>query len=240
MERLVVKARLQDEDVSWLDRLFPANQRFYLVVDEKFSQLHGGRGVDKGRVADLYLQWIIERYDNLPETMIFLPPEQQSKSHAGKHVLAQDAFELRSAVLKLHTLAIQSSGFSHLRCPSPATCSNLVQPFRNPPDELRTSDESMDRAWQGIFGNKDVALDLATVPSAAFAVSRAQVQKRPEADYRRARIWLNKSKMDDDSAGRVMEYLWPVIFGRDEVYCPKEKQCRCDLYGRCQTRLSIH
>lgn len=52
---------------------------------------------------------------------------------------------------------------------------------------------------------------------AQFVVSRAQVQKRPLSDYERFRQWVMETELDDAKSGRVMEYLWHIIFGMDVV-----------------------
>lgn len=52
---------------------------------------------------------------------------------------------------------------------------------------------------------------------AQFAVSREQVLKRPIGDYIKFRDWVVHTKKSDASSGRVMEYLWHVIFGKDSV-----------------------
>ena len=52
---------------------------------------------------------------------------------------------------------------------------------------------------------------------AQFAVSRGQVLKRPLSDYQRLRQWIIETEKSDAQSGRVMEFLWHVIFGKDAV-----------------------
>lgn len=52
---------------------------------------------------------------------------------------------------------------------------------------------------------------------AQFAVSRDRVLQRPLSDYEQFRQWVVDTKMDDAKSGRVMEFLWHVIFGMDAV-----------------------
>lgn len=52
---------------------------------------------------------------------------------------------------------------------------------------------------------------------AQFAVSRSQVRKRPVSDYVKLREWVERTGESDAKSGRVMEFLWHVIFGRDAV-----------------------
>ncbi len=52
---------------------------------------------------------------------------------------------------------------------------------------------------------------------AQFAVSKEQVLRRPVEDYIRFRDWVVHTEKNDAKSGRVMEYLWHVIFGKDSV-----------------------
>ena len=52
---------------------------------------------------------------------------------------------------------------------------------------------------------------------AQFAVSRDQVLRRPREDYIRFREWVTQTDKDSASSGRVMEFLWHVIFGKEAV-----------------------
>lgn len=52
---------------------------------------------------------------------------------------------------------------------------------------------------------------------AQFAVSREQVLKRPLGDYERLRKWIVETEKSDAKSGRVMEFLWHVVFGKAAV-----------------------
>ena len=52
---------------------------------------------------------------------------------------------------------------------------------------------------------------------AQFAVSRDQVLARPLGDYERLREWIVDTEKSDAKSGRVLEFLWHVIFGKDAV-----------------------
>jgi hypothetical protein len=48
-------------------------------------------------------------------------------------------------------------------------------------------------------------------------VSREQVLKRPLSDYISHRNWVLDTELSDDKSGRVMEFLWHVVFGKEAV-----------------------
>lgn len=92
----------------------------------------------------------------------------------------------------------------------------------------------MPSAWRALMG-EDVPLPdtIAVACCAQFAVSRERVLERPLADYERYLRWVVETELEDEVSGRVMEYLWHVIFGRRAVFCPEISGCYCKVYGRC-------
>jgi Protein of unknown function (DUF3431) len=68
-----------------------------------------------------------------------------------------------------------------------------------------------------------------------FAVSRNQVLQRSRGDYKRFRDWIIQTDVGDDVSGRIMEYLWHIIFGREAVFCPYLEECYCRTLGKCET-----
>ena len=74
---------------------------------------------------------------------------------------------------------------------------------------------------------------VAAACCAQFAVSAEQVRTRPKEDYVKIRKWLIETELNDASSGRVMEFLWHVIFGMESIYCPDEELCYCQVYGQC-------
>ena len=52
---------------------------------------------------------------------------------------------------------------------------------------------------------------------AQFAVSRERVLERPKEDYEGFRRWVVETEKSDAMSGRVMEFLWHVVFGMDAV-----------------------
>lgn len=226
-KRVIVLAKLEQDEVPWAGDEVPGWQHQILTLDGESARLHfGAKRPDKGRVADAYLTYLIENYYNLPETMVFLngnPTNHDSEPNYNKV----------EAVENLHINFIQNTGFANLRCESKAGCMANHLSTKHPSDELRTLEATMPNVWKEIFGNEDVPEKLASPCCSEFAVSRAQVQKRSVKEYLKYWEWLNKTIMDDDSSGRVFEYLWHVIFGKVPENCPELQICECNVFGRC-------
>lgn len=52
---------------------------------------------------------------------------------------------------------------------------------------------------------------------AQFAISKDRVLQRPLSDYEGFRKWVIDTELNDAMSGRVLEFLWHVIFGMDAV-----------------------
>jgi hypothetical protein len=95
----------------------------------------------------------------------------------------------------------------------------------------------------------DVPREIGVACCAQFAVSKSQVLSRPKADYERYLKWLLETKLDDQTSGKVLEYMWHIIYGKDPVLCvpprlfclirlltvvscPPITECYCNVYGR--------
>jgi hypothetical protein len=229
-KQLVVKIKLENEDTAWIQKLEPAWRNDIITIDSMYSLAHpDAHRPDKGRIANTYLVWIVENYNNIPETLVFLPPADTYRRNTLNH---------HDALIRLQPPFIQQSGFANLRCPSqksPTSCNDKVLKPHEPPHEFRTLEANIPKIWEQLFGNTThVPQQIATVLGAEFAVSKAQVQKRSVEEYLRYWTWLNKTIMDDDSAGLLFEYIWPIVFGKDAIFCPEPATCGCDLYGRCK------
>jgi hypothetical protein len=229
-ERLIIKVKLEGQDAAWLQELGPTWQHEYITIDPMYTHVHPeAHRADKGRITNAYLTWIIENYNNLHETMVFMPPVDAWE---------QDTFDHRKALPKLQVPFVQQSGFVNLHCPSsmsPASCNDKVLRPYHPSHEFRTLEADIPEVYKYLFSNTtDAPQHIAAVLGAEFAVSKAQVQTRSVDDYLRYWTWLNKTKMDDDSSGLLFEYLWHIVFGKEAVYCPEPVECECEVYGSCE------
>lgn len=232
-EKLIVKVQLEGEDLNWLLKLLPGWRNRVITIDSAFAHLHtSSQRVDKGRIADAYLSWIISNYNNLPATIAFVPPSLHTQESDKSHWRIPNK-SLLAALQSLNTTHVQSAGYAPLHCPSRAQCADTVLPFRHPPDEFRTLEVKMAKAWQGLFNDTRVPEELSCVGGSAFVVSRTQVLRRSVQEWTRYWEWVARTKMDDDSAGAVVERVWHVVFGREAVWCPKEEDCECEVFGRC-------
>ena len=172
---------------------------------------------NKGREAMAYLTYIIDHYANLPSTIAFLHSHLEGYPRAW-HTDAADYNNVNS-LTNLRIDYVQEHGYANLRCIHVPGCSpGEIQPFREPYEEHRSAEHAVKDAWIYMFGDRvEIPSVIATPCCSQFAVSRNQVNERPREDYMRFRRWLLETSLDDDTSGRVMEYLWHIYFGRDPV-----------------------
>jgi hypothetical protein len=227
--QLIVKVQLEgEEDLSWLLDLLPTWRNQVITIEKRFTRLSAGgeegrRVADRGRVVDAYLRWIVENYENLGGMMVFVPPGMGNAKE--KELEGYGGEEVAKVVQSLQVPFIQKSGFAALSCPSKEECG-----------EKSVHDETESRAlevWEGIFNNTRVPEALVNPGSGGFVVTREQVRERSVEEYLRYWTWLDKTKMDDETAGLVVEKLWHVVFGKSVEFCPEQKFCKCEVFGKC-------
>lgn len=222
-DRVLVMAKLPTDDTRWVHTDLRDWQSAIYDIDNEppdntstldaltNSTLRTLR--NKGMEANAYLAYIVQNYNNLPSTIAFIHPHKDGYPTAWH----TDNNE-HSNVVSLETLNfdfIQRNDYANLRCAPDPGCPHEVMPFRDPSEDHRTVEAAMPDAWQGLFNNTDVPHVLATPCCAQFAVSSKQVQKRVLDAYKKYYRWLMETPLNDETSGRVFEYLWHVLFGQD-------------------------
>ncbi|TKA73540.1 hypothetical protein B0A49_07712 [Cryomyces minteri] len=238
-DRVIVLARLERENVDWVEELLPRWQHAVYTVDPptNISTNTLVTPVNKGHESMAYLTYIIDNFHSLPTTIAFL-----HSHHSGFFNAWHTDAPMHDNVYAMKHLQldfVQRSGYVNLRCKwnpgckkahrrnthiTPEVWQEVFDGTSTPPVMSNgTSETDPDVAEKAVH----VPAEVATACCAQFAVSREQVLKRPLEDYVKFRLWIVDTKLDDAKSGRVMEYLWHIIFGMDAVSCPDEEVCYC-------------
>ncbi|GME35917.1 putative kinase-related protein [Neofusicoccum parvum] len=223
-DKVVVMGKTAEEDVTWVNEHLPDWQHAVYSVDDLNATLH--TPMNKGKEAMAYLTYLIESYGNYPSTVAFIHSHQDRFWHSA-------GMPARSNMVALKALNIdyvQQVGFTNLRCTLGPGCPAEVQPYREDTPENRMYEKSMASVWELFFGTECPEV-IAAPCCAQFAVSRDQIMMRPVEDYVLYRQWLMETDLDDENSGRVFEYLWHVMFGREPVHCPEYAVCWANVYG---------
>ncbi|KAI1437852.1 hypothetical protein GGR50DRAFT_610056 [Xylaria sp. CBS 124048] len=231
----LVVASVTSENTTWLHaQLPPTWHKNIYVTDDAHAALTVP--LNKGREAMVYLTYLIDRYDSLPQNMLFL--------HASRFAWHNDDpdYDALPALRRFRLPYLREQGYVNLRCVWVIGC----------PGEIRPALDEMAAAKAGGAGNNlimakhvykqafEELLPGERVPElvgvsccSQFGVTRERVRRRPRADYVRFRDWLLHTPLDDALNGRVFEFAWHIIFGKEAVHCPVAKTCYCDVFGLC-------
>lgn len=218
--RMLITGGLQEHEPDWTALLPPNMDVTYYPV------LNASSGyVNKGHEAMFYLRYIVDHYDTLPAHMIFVHDH-----HRAWHNSDTTDRSIVHLLSDLRWSFVEEQGFVNLRCQTKPNCPSIL-PLHS---FIRAGkmESFFQEAWKILFQDDFGPLEqIAATCCAQFAVTREAVQLRPRAFYANIINWLEQSSGTDWQLGRVLEYTWHIIFGREFVNCPDADICRLNLYG---------
>ncbi|BDD58645.1 hypothetical protein MAP00_003908 [Monascus purpureus] len=250
-DKVIVMARLEEDDTNWVQEELPDWQRAIYTVNPSNATVEDSHAlitpINKGHESMAYLTYIIDNYHRLPSTIAFLH-SHRSGFLAAWHVDAM-LHDNVAAMRALQLPFVQENGYVNLRCNWNPGCMEshrvnrhvtedvwreIFEGTSTPPPNMTTTD-GQQPPYTNMEGQNlmQIPRRVGAACCAQFAVSRDQVLKRPRQDYVQFRDWVTYTQLNSASSGRVMEFLWHIIFGKGAVYCPDEELCYCQVYGRC-------
>ncbi|KAF2255062.1 hypothetical protein BU26DRAFT_514862 [Trematosphaeria pertusa] len=223
---VLVIAKTKEEDTSWMDTELPDQVKAVYVADDPTAPLHPPK--NKGHEVMIYLSWIIDNYDNLPDVAIFMHAHQRTWHN--DDILDHDAANL---VKRLSRQRVWREGFVNMRCSWYPGCPDWMHPGETEENVYKQEEVLLAKSWSELFPLDEVPAILAQPCCAQFALSRERIQAKPHTQYVWYREWLFSTKLPDFLSGRIWEYVWQFVFTGNNVYCPKEHICFCDQFGSC-------
>jgi hypothetical protein len=243
-DKVIIMAKLEKEDTEWVAENLPEcvffsttsfphavhkvsnvcrswQRAIYTVNPTSHTLL--ATPMNKGHESMAYLSFVIDRYDNLPATLVFL------HSHRAGFLTAWHTdTPLHDNVDALRTLKlsyVQANGYVNLRCNWNPGCEQAHRINKHITSEVWHDVFAGTSTFRPSISNTSAPQDMQMkAPSqvgaaccAQFAVSRDRVRQRPLSDYEQFRQWIIDTEKNDAQSGRVMEFLWHVIFGMDPV-----------------------
>ncbi|RMZ78086.1 hypothetical protein DV737_g4005, partial [Chaetothyriales sp. CBS 132003] len=225
--RALVIAKTKRENVEWIhdESLSNVRQLVYVVndVNAEFTVPK-----NKGHEVMVYLTYIIDHYDDLPDISIFMHAHQYAWHD--NELLNNDGLEM---VKRLSNERVTREGYMNLRCHWQPGCPNWMHPGTVVEDSTKEEETVMAQAWAELFPEKPIPVLLSQPCCSQFALSKERIQVRTLERYKFWREWLLRTPMSDKISGRVWEYLWQVVFTDRAVDCPNQWTCYCDGYGVC-------
>lgn len=227
--RGIVIGRLSIENTAWLDDYLTTDKQlipYVYLVDDHSAPLH--TPMNKGHEAMVYLTYILDHYDDLPDISIFMHPHQ--RAWHTPELLNHNASEL---LRRLSSERVTREGYMNLRCHWDPGCPERHHPGASYRDNLKREEVATAAAWAEMFPDDPIPEVLGAPCCAQFAVARHRIQNIPKSNFERYRNWLINTKETDWVSGRVFEYLWQMIFANQAKLCPDARACYCDGYGIC-------
>lgn len=218
------------DNVSWLS-LLPSSPTpwniFTFVNDDPAAPLTVSR--NKGNEGAAYLSYIIDNYHSLPNVILFL--------HGHRYQWHNDEplYDHLPLISAINTSYVVEVGYTALRCTWYPGC-----PVNLRPTELQHHEDpwSYERefaaAWSALFPDEAMPEAVGAPCCAQFAVTGDVIRQRPVDAYERLRTWLWSTELEQHKSGRILEYVWHILFQQAAVSCPRTDECFCRLYGLCE------
>lgn len=228
--RILVLPKTKHEDVEWIHKKLPGMRTAIYEVDNLFAEFRVPR--NKGHEAMIYLTYIIDHYDKLPDTIIFI---HAHKSAWHNNVLLD--LDAPTTIKRLSDDRVARQGYVNLRCHHDPGCPDWIHLDRPEVDfdmEIRPEEKRFSfELFQELFPGHRPPPVLSQPCCAQFAVSGERIRDNPKSLYEHLRTWLVKTTLEDEDSGRIFEYIWHYLFTRNAEYCPSMNTCYCDGFGIC-------
>lgn len=222
----LVVPRMKDDDISWMDELTGSLHFDIYIADDFAAAAHPP--TNKGHEVMIYLTYIIDHYDKLPEAVIFMHAHR--RTHHNNDLLDFDAVEMIKRLRMDHVL---KQGYFNMRCGWLPGCPQWLDASGGHEVMNKQEQAVLSESWQELFPLDPLPPNLAQPCCSQFAVSRQRIQSIPRSRYIFWRDWVMKTPLTNYVSGRIWEYSWHYLFTRESVLCPAEHVCYCDGFGLC-------
>lgn len=228
----LVLPRLKREDTGWVeeelvDLMDEELLRSYIyVVDDPTAALRPPK--NKGHEVSVYLSYIIDYYEHLPDVSIFM--------HAHRYAWHNNELLNTDAAAMVRALSperVTREGYMNLRCHWDPGCPAWLHPGSTMENRDKQEEVILADSWSQLFPLDPIPTVLAQPCCAQFAVSRERIQETNKMRYIYMRDWVMRTDLNDYLSGRVFEYIWQFIFSKTAIHCPSMSACYCDGYGIC-------
>lgn len=224
--RAMVIPRLQSDNISWVSDELPNVDAAVYTANDPLAVMHPPK--NKGHEVMIYLSYIINHYDALPDILIFMHAHRWT--HHNNALLAYDAAEM---VRRLNSDYVTREGYVNMRCQWSPGCPEWLHPG-NPRESLEKQEEVvLSKSWSELFPSDPLPAALGQTCCAQFALSKERVLAIPLSRYVYYRDWITRTPLSDYVSGRIWEYSWQFLFTGQSIYCPAEHICYCGGFGLC-------
>ncbi|KAH8697776.1 hypothetical protein BGW36DRAFT_174966 [Talaromyces proteolyticus] len=239
----LVVASMKGDNTSWLYDSLPDWNKNVYVVDDEDAELTVVK--NKGRESMVYLSYIIDNYDHLPEYMLFIHSQRYQWHNDDPY------YDGVPMINRFQTPYLELAGYVNLRCAWVLGCPEEIHPLTDSDLDVVHAGPYYMNGFKELFPGVKVPDAVGVSCCAQFGVAKWKILERPKKDYQRYKKWLLETELDDATSGRIMEYSWhsecrflyftistnintvSVIFGMDPIHCPDARACYCNVWGLC-------
>lgn len=224
--RVMVIPRLQSDNISWVSDELPDVDTAVYIANDPLAELHPPK--NKGHEVMIYLSYIINHYDALPDILIFMHAHRWT--HHNNALLAYDAAEM---VRGLNSDYVTREGYVNMRCHWSPGCPDWLHSGNSRESLEKQEEVVLSKCWSELFPSDPLPAALGQACCAQFALSKERVLSIPLSRFVFYRDWITRTPLSDYISGRIWEYSWQFLFTGQHIYCPAEHICYCGGFGLC-------
>ena len=224
--RVMVIPRMKDENISWIADELPDLNSVIYVANDPSAPLHPPK--NKGHEVMIYLTYIIDHYDDLPDIVIFMHAHRWT--HHNNHLLGHDAVQM---IRRLSSDYVAREGYVNMRCEWYPGCPEWLHPKNAQESLAKQEEEVLSSSWRELFPASPIPKALGQACCAQFALSRERILSISLSQFIFYRDWIMRTPLSDYVSGRIWEYTWQFLFTGQSIVCPAEHICYCDGFGVC-------
>eukprot|EP00742_Colponemidia_sp_Colp-10_P006452 GILJ01006912.1.p1 GENE.GILJ01006912.1~~GILJ01006912.1.p1 ORF type:complete len:356 (-),score=38.79 GILJ01006912.1:153-1220(-) len=202
-DKMIVVAQF-NEDFQWLDLY--VDEIPHVVYTRTNPKAVHNLEPNLGNEASVYMKYIVDHYDNLPENVLFLQAHQETWHIPDVSRGGQNGGNIIPIINKLkwgvHGFAsIGTSNWNKVQ-------SDDVLDHREAWAKLKS-------IWPKLFQDAlgDMPPFINRYCCAMFLVKKERILLRPKSFYQRALDWLLSGEFPNYWSGRMFEHTWGIIFG---------------------------
>ena len=182
------------KDVSWIYKLDKVKKFF--IYDKETPENPYNIPVNKGNEASVYLKYIIDNYENLPDFTFFIHDDEYAWHHKGSII---DKFNESIATNKLYYNINNNCTLGSI----------ITNDWYN--EILIWYNEYIEKYIpMNSLPNKDWTKGYRG--SAQFLVHKSLIEKLPKQFYEDLYNWIINTDMESAKSGRFMEWTWHLFW----------------------------
>jgi Protein of unknown function (DUF3431) len=228
----LVPAAITWNDLKWTERLnIPNLEVIPYIADNPRAKHHPP--TNRGNEAMLYLTYLYEFYDELPDITIFTHGSDWSW-----HIDGALQYSTAYAIEHLDLNEVRRRKYVNMRVSWLRACPNWINTSvtiwsEGFDQKLRPEERFMKSAFQENFPNDPVPPILSQPCCSQFAVTKEAIRSNPRSQYKMQMDWLQNTRLESEVSGRVWEHMWQYLFTKKPIDCPAEHKALCKRYHIC-------